>query len=308
MAKAKAPLFSFQARGSVGQVLTFRESARRHVVSTVPLHPDARSAAQLAQRDRYFHAKTYWHTLTPTEKAQLLTLARPDRITGYNLLLRQYLTDLLDIDAWWPIVAGQGSAVEGFGPNEYDGTITGALWTTDRCGYPGQALWFDGTNDLVSMPAPKLNYTSAPFSIVARIRPEDLANDPAIFSRGLAQVDGWEIRLSVTGRFILYTFQAGAWQQTRSSLNSIVVDTWYTVGVSRFGDDATIYINGIEDSDTPAPLIDPKTSARNARIAITGNGTGNPYQGKVHDVIVFRRALTGAEHLDIHQHSCIPPR
>ncbi len=307
MAKAKAPLFSFQARGSVGKVLTFRESARQHVVSTLTDHPDARSAAQLAQRVRYFHAKTYWHVLTAEEKAALLTAARPDNMTGYNLLLRQYLQDALDIALWWPVVEGQGTRLYDYSLNAYNAMNINGVWTTDRCGNPGQALWFDGINDYTWSNTPKLNYTTQSFSVVARSRPENVATGISIVSRGTGNVFGWELRASVTGRLVFYTYQPGAWQQTRSSLGSIVDDTWYTVGFSRAGPTARVYINGVLDSETPVPHIDPTSATVLTRLAIHGDGTSFPFEGKIHDVMVFDRALGNGEHLDIHNHSCIPP-
>lgn len=307
MAKAKAPLFSFQARGSVGKVLTFRESARQHVVSTLTDHPDARSAAQLAQRVRYFHAKTYWHVLTAAEKAALLTAARPDNMTGYNRLLRQYLKNELDLELWWPVVDGQGNAVTDYALDEFNGIRVGALWTTDRCDNPGQALWFDGINDYVVDNIPKLNYTTQAFSVVARIRPENVATGISVFSRGTGNVFGYELRVSVTGRLVFYTYQSGAWQQTRSSLGSIVDDTWYTVGFSRAGPTARTYINGVRNSETPVPHIDPTSATVNVCLAIHGDLVSFPFKGKIHDVMVFSRALGNADHLAIHNHSCIPP-
>lgn len=309
MAKLKAPLLSFGATGTVGQALTVSRWKGLSVAKRVPTHPDAKTAAQLVQRELYSHARDYWHTLTLGERASLLTEARPFHITGYNLLLRQYLLDRLNLEAWWPLNDGGPPSAHDYSLHNTHGTVYGCIAADDFCGQPNNALWFDGINDRVVATTPQLDFTSTDFSIVLRLKTDSLASLEMIFSRGLYQVDGYYLFANTNGVLEFDTNQTGQAQATATYAASIVIDTWYTIGMTRISAAVNIYINGVDQTDITSVHQDPLPSARTLKIGIYDDDISNPFTGTICDVKPYSRGLTPAQHLAVHQRYCVhPPR
>lgn len=73
--------------------------------------------------------------------------------------------------AWFPL---DGNA-ENIGPNEFDGTVTGARPTVDRFGRSGGAMYFDGKNDYLSLPI-NINPAAMPQLTIALWMKGELAN------------------------------------------------------------------------------------------------------------------------------------
>ena len=61
------------------------------VYDEVP-HPDARTARQLAQREKLRRANAAWHAMTPEEREQYRPAATARRITLYNAALSALMT------------------------------------------------------------------------------------------------------------------------------------------------------------------------------------------------------------------------
>jgi hypothetical protein len=91
MAKVKAPLFSFDARGNLAKLLTFRRRDRQNIAGAQTTHPDAKSPAQLSWRTMYEACSALWHTLSDVEKQAWETNARSKHMTGYALWQSQCL-------------------------------------------------------------------------------------------------------------------------------------------------------------------------------------------------------------------------
>lgn len=309
MAKLKAPLLSFRATGTVGDTLTVSRWKGLSVAKKVPTHPDARSAVQLAHRELYSHARDYWLTLTPTEKAQLLTEARPSSITGYNLTLRRYLSDLLQLEAWWPLHAYTSPLAEDYCLHRSHATIFGASAAADFCARSNMALHFDGINDRVVATAPQLDFTTSNFSVVARIFPTDITHNGQIIDRGRHLVSGWYIAQYNLGLLHVQTNQGGTQQNSRTAANALANDTWYTVGFTRAGADIDIYVNGLDATALPSVHQDPVSVVTPTLIGVYWTQAHEFYEGRISDLKVFSRALTPAEHLAFHQRYCVhPPR
>jgi len=68
MAKLKAPFFSLEARGAFASTIVINTVGGQAIARRLRRHADARSPAQLVQRNLFEGAIEYWHTLTPAEK------------------------------------------------------------------------------------------------------------------------------------------------------------------------------------------------------------------------------------------------
>ncbi|MBA7662296.1 hypothetical protein ES703_70324 [subsurface metagenome] len=167
-------------------------------------------------------------------------------------------------------------------------------------------LWvldFNPANpDYVEIPADQtqLDFTSEDFSIIARVKVEDLTANRWIFTRGTAFVDGCHFYLIVAGTLRFYTNQAGESQYSTSTTGAIVVGNWYTVGFSRAGESIRIYIDGVDDTETAGTHIDPLTSARTAKIGIHDNLVSNPFDGQIAYLEIWNYALSATQHRKKH--------
>lgn len=309
MAKVRAPFFSLGAHGTVGQALTVSRHKGLHVAKKIPLHPDARTAAQLAQRSLYSHARDLWLTLTETEKATLLAEGRPLHMTGFNLLLRRYLTDLLDLEAWWPLNDGAAATAQDYSLHRTHGTVFGCIPAVDFCGQDNNAFFFDGVNDRVVATAPQLNFTSTDFSLTARLYITDLNVWQVILTRGLSNADGWFVAYNNARMLRFGTSQGGVDQSTDSANGALPLTTWITVGFSRQGTTGRVYLNGADITAVPGVHLNPLTSARTVKIGIHDDEAQSQLWGRLCDVKVYSRFLTTAQHLATHQRYCVhPPR
>jgi len=181
------------------------------------------------------------------------------------------------------------------------GTITTATWAA---GAHGRALDFNSaTPDYVEIPIAQtqLDFTSQDFSIIARINVDNLAAIGTIFIRGQRNVDGYRLFTGPVGQLFFNTHQLAAQQESTSSANSLVVDTWYTIGMSRVGAGVKLYINGIEDTAVPGVHIAPVSNARHAVIGTRDNLFTNPYDGTIEFLRIFGGIeLSASEHLAYH--------
>jgi hypothetical protein len=85
------PLFSFNARGSVGKLLSFRRRGSKTIAESIPIHTDSRTSAQLAHRTMFQMCVDLWHTLTKAEQAAWESAARRCKMTGYAYYMSQCL-------------------------------------------------------------------------------------------------------------------------------------------------------------------------------------------------------------------------
>ena len=91
MAKPKAPFLSLGATGTVGQALTVSRRKGMHIAKRIPTHPDARSEAQLAQRQLYGEAIEAWRSLTPEQREALRPAAALLRLPIYQYFMHIYM-------------------------------------------------------------------------------------------------------------------------------------------------------------------------------------------------------------------------
>lgn len=181
------------------------------------------------------------------------------------------------------------------------GTISGAAWAAGLHGY---CLDFDPTiPSYVEIPAAytQLDFTSEDFSIIARSYIDSLAASREIICRGLWDTDGYEVYVHTGGSVNFTTFQAGEYQLTQSLAGAITAGTWRTIGISRDGESAIIYVDGVDVNSVVGTHTNPTTSARSARIGIQDNETNNPFDGKIEFLRVFGGiALPASAHLAWH--------
>jgi len=169
---------------------------------------------------------------------------------------------------------------------------TGKLWVMD---------FNSAAPDYVTIPASatQLNFTSEDFSIIARVKIDDIAFRN-IFCRGADSSDGYRFYIRSIGNIRLLTSQFGIFQTTTSSPGSIIAATWYTIGCSRSGAIVSLFINGVEDTDVAGTHINPATCNRSAKIGIYDDLSIDSFDGKMGFIQIYRYALSAGQHLKIH--------
>uniref|UniRef100_A0A6H1ZR47 Putative lectin/glucanase superfamily protein n=1 Tax=viral metagenome TaxID=1070528 RepID=A0A6H1ZR47_9ZZZZ len=176
---------------------------------------------------------------------------------------------------------------------------TDVFWAAGLHGYCGNF----SPIAYVEIPAAKtqLNFTSEKFSMIARIRIDDLTTWRRIFNRGLAGADGYQWYIHSTGRNYFRTSTALGDTDSCSAAGSILINTRYTVGVSRNGASVRVYINGVDSTTTAGVHPDPTTCARSAKIGIYDDLVSTPFDGKMEFLRSFGGvALSASEHLAWH--------
>lgn len=212
--------------------------------------------------------------------------------------------------AWWKFD-------EGYGPIAYDtmgksnGTVNGPTWTT---GIVGNALDFDGTNDLVWIPDnDAIRLGSGDFTLSAWIYPRSsdlvertiLAKVEGLNNKEyMLQIRNQQPRLDVeknhnSGRAVGATnCKAGQWQHIVVTFNSQTLQ-------------ATFYYNG--QMQLSPPLGQPITalpSCLNNDLLIGfrgGSYDGYGFEGKIDEVMLYNRVLTATQVQALYQ-KCLGPR
>jgi len=178
-----------------------------------------------------------------------------------------------------------------------DGVITGATWVRQPSG-----LWeldFTATPDYVEVTCPQCNFTSEDYSIVARIKFDNVSGFNEIFIRGLLGTDGFGF-IVVAGQLMGSTFQGGASQYSRTPTTFLSAGTDYTLGMCRTGNSIRVFVNGVDETTIVGVHTDPLTSARTAKIGVYDDKSTYPLDGQISFLRVYNRALSAGEHLQIH--------
>ncbi|MBW8042153.1 MAG: hypothetical protein FVQ85_19435 [Planctomycetes bacterium] len=210
-----------------------------------------------------------------------------------------------DMIGYWNFDEGQGDiAHDVVGGNH--GTVYGSLWTNGKV---GGALEFDGENDYIEIPdSDDFNFEENDFTI------ELWAN----FDPSLENLSFWTQAADKDNRIQFhYDNQEIVFQDTS---NDIVIcsisqawtpesDTWYHIALIRgFGgntDNWTITINGEPFvSNICDNIITDRNEPINIGRMMSGAGAGEGYwdysKGKIDEVTIHTRALTGEEIGDIY--------
>lgn len=83
MAKLKNPLLSLGAIGRLAKDIVFTRRRRTDIAEKKPTPLDVKSLLQLSWRHMYQKAIVLWLALSPSEKQEWESLARPKHMTGY---------------------------------------------------------------------------------------------------------------------------------------------------------------------------------------------------------------------------------
>lgn len=214
--------------------------------------------------------------LTPAEIYELYTLA------GDGLI------------ANWKLRETSGTTASDSSPQQNHGTYINGVLLGAAGPYPGagsKAANFDGTNDYVSIPNENLYDLTGPMTVAAWIKVDQFhVAEQAIVTKGN---NAW--RLQRAGSTNRLNFRCE--RLSPNSLDSAVDindGLWHHVAGVYTGSQLQIYIDGILNNSVNATGTI-QTNNREVQIARNSQGAARPFDGSIHDVRIYDRALTPAE-------------
>jgi len=175
--------------------------------------------------------------------------------------------------------------------NFNDGTITGPTNTTGINGI-GNAMFFDGVDDIVNCGAPSILDLTGDFTITfwEYIDSTQIAGFPRILEYGGFNEQGYSIQLDgATASTMFYLGAASDWMNSIST-DSITLDDWSFISIVCLNRKYTIYHNGTKGESMTETYLSPKVG----NIFEIGSGAG-PIKGKLQNLRIYNRALTSGE-------------
>jgi hypothetical protein len=208
-----------------------------------------------------------------------------------QLLCPPYAKDA-NLKAFWAMDDGSGgTATDKTGVN--DGTIVGASW--DATGKFGYCLSFNGTTNYVNCG------TNASLDITGNVTysawlyiPSPLPSISTLMTKG-------DSSASPAHQYLFYSTDAGAYEQfiglpntgTLTGSTPMGADAWHHVAYTALGTAATIYYDGV--SDGTKTQVAPSSVSTAFLIGRHSATTGRYFKGKIENVRIYNRALSGSE-------------
>lgn len=92
MVRTRMPLLSAEARGTIGDLLTFQGTPKGTKAYKYTNHADAESSTQLIQRARYSEATVIWGLLTIAQKEYFEELGGGKYTSQYHAFMSWYIS------------------------------------------------------------------------------------------------------------------------------------------------------------------------------------------------------------------------
>jgi hypothetical protein len=206
--------------------------------------------------------------------------------------------------AWYPL---NGNANDAIGT--LNGTVSGAVLTTDRFDTENSAYYFDGIDDFIETTDVATTSTTA-WALMAWVKLSSLSQFGAVVTNGYDNVldygTGYSIHVNngagtAAGNTLTGAYDGIKWFNSGGTLN-LGEERWYHLAFVRNGDETRMYIDGIA---TPNVSLDGAyTPVGNVRIGAQ-NG-GRYFAGSIDEVKIFDVGLTAAEVLLEYTTSALP--
>ena len=169
MAKLKSALLGFDARGTLGDAITFQKRNQDTIVREKPIPAYRRTLPQVYQRWLYEDYAYLWTQQTASTRQEYTSAGSRWHLTGFQYWMKYHLTNLPDRAGMWHLDEKAGAFARDFSKNANHGTIIGA---TPTDGVIDGAYYFDGLNDTIQVPTSPSIRLQAPFTLEIAIKPD----------------------------------------------------------------------------------------------------------------------------------------
>ena len=194
---------------------------------------------------------------------------------------------------WWPF---NGNANDESG-NVNNGTVNGAILTTDHLGNSNSAYAFDGASDYIELPYSTLwNFGLGDFTLAGWFLSLDGANDNIIrFDNGFNPSSIWGMRVSFLDLEFLCKGTGVAYYPITS--NPVSTGNWHQTVMVRSSNSLLIYLDGnlVHTETTPTIADIQSNGTYYPSIGRLGSYNGEYFTGDLDDIGIWNRALTECE-------------
>lgn len=200
---------------------------------------------------------------------------------------------------------------EGYGTSTNDNntavsalTITGATWKTEDLCKTGKCLFYDGTQDYVSIAdastGGNLDFVASDsFTIEGWFRTPDTSAQRTLIAKYNSTAAGYKVYMDANGFLVFGADYDTTWTPTDSASTSTTAfddNKWHFFSAVKTGTTSmTIYVDGIQYQTDSSITNSTLANADSFYIGIDGDGTSNDYTGFIDEVKVYRSARTAAE-------------
>lgn len=266
------------------------------VVSTVEVSTDG---GRTWHRANGKNSWTYSWTPATAGPTQILSRAADDSANlgisaaSFSVTVQPSPTSSAGLVAAYRFNEGSGTVLTDHSGNNNHGTITGAVFAS---GFAGQALSFDGVNDMVTIAdSNSLDLTSG-MTLEAWVRPADAAGYTTVmlkestangFSYGLYSSDD-------TGQPPAGYARVGTTDASVRSTSPLPLNTWSHLTLTYDAAFLTLYVNGSLVRRV-AQTGNITTSGQPLRIGGNNSYVDEFFQGLIDEVRIYNRALSPAE-------------
>jgi hypothetical protein len=189
---------------------------------------------------------------------------------------------------------GSGTTWTDISGQSINGTLTNGPTYSSA---DGGAIVFDGSNDYIEFGSQLDSIadglyadSSSAWSVSSWFNPDNVSgSNQGITSKSGGMGSNAQYVTFVDSGSLKVRLRGG----TKETVSSISNGNWYEVAVTWDGTTAKAYLNGT--FETNVTVGNGTNSASPFRIAATGGGSLNPYDGKVSAALVYDKALTAAE-------------
>jgi len=179
----------------------------------------------------------------------------------------------------------------------HHGIESSVLPASDRFGNPSRALYFNGTNSVITLPgASAINSLNSDFTISIWAKFDGNKSEKHILGRsnGTFANNKWIlIYVPTSDTLSFHAFNVGTYNVFQASTSwSHPTADWYHIAVTKNSTTYTLYINGVKTSQDTGPLNLPSITAS---FTIGGVEGVNMMKGKLDDLKIYNRVLSEKE-------------
>jgi len=208
---------------------------------------------------------------------------------NFGTIFEENATDSLV--AFYPF---NGNAIDSTN-NKNNGTVNGAVLTTNRLGIANSAYSFNGVNNYISIPSSSsLNISTDKLTIASWVKANTLNGYQQILSKAINIDDASrEFGMYLSSGNLAFETSTTNGRFDVTSSNS-VTNQWAFLVSTYDGVALNYYINGILVNSTPQSgnIIN---NSYDLKIGMFGDGIQSPFNGAIDDIRIYNRAISQNE-------------
>jgi hypothetical protein len=185
---------------------------------------------------------------------------------------------------------GSGSTWFDLSDNSNDGSLSGATFSSDS----GGTMVFDGVNDSITFSNPEnIPIGNDPYTISVWFNSDEMPSNRGFVGwgafGGTNQVNAWRLRdIGVSG------FRHYWWGNDLDYTTPMSSGTWYNAIAAYQNGSRKLYLNNVQVAED-FPTGHNVPYATNLRIGVTAESLGEWFDGKIAQVILYKRQATPSE-------------